>query len=111
MEMMPRVRHWIRHSMSLSIQQVFLINCATLIVTLVNFTIHYLGNIYIADYFNHRIRKVTVSTGIITTIAGTGISSYSGDNGPATAATLCYPTGVELDSAGNYSLGKSLFSS
>ena len=56
---------------------------------------------YITDTFNHRIRKVTVSTGIITTIAGTGATSYSGDNGAATSATLYVPQGVALDSAGN----------
>ena len=55
---------------------------------------------YIADFYNHRIRKVTVSTGIITTIAGTGSSSFSGDNGQATAATLYLPSGVVLDSSG-----------
>ena len=55
---------------------------------------------YIADYWIFRIRKVTVSTGIITTIAGTGIGSYSGDNGAATSATLYYPTGVALDASG-----------
>ena len=55
---------------------------------------------YIADYWNNRIRKVTVSTGIITTIAGTGTSSYSGDNGAATSAKLYYPTGVALDASG-----------
>ena len=60
---------------------------------------------YIADTSNNRLRKVTISTGIITTIAGTGTSSYSGDNGPATAATLYAPVGVALDSAGSsYSL-------
>ncbi len=59
-----------------------------------------LGNVYIADTYNHRIRKVTVSTGIITTIAGTGTSSYSGDNGPATSAALNYPSGVNVDSSG-----------
>ena len=58
------------------------------------------GNVYIADHHNHRIRKVTISTGIITTFAGTGTASYSGDNGPATSATLYYPVGVTLDSAG-----------
>ncbi len=57
---------------------------------------------YIADYFNHRIRKVTVPTGIITIFAGTGTGSYSGDNGPATAAGLNGPYGVSLDSAGNF---------
>ena len=59
-----------------------------------------IGNVYIADTYNHRIRKVTVSTGIITTIVGTGTSSYSGDNGAATSATLYYPRGVALDASG-----------
>ncbi len=58
------------------------------------------GNVYIADSFNHRIRKVTVSTDIITTIAGVGTSSYSGDNGAATSAALNYPCGVALDLSG-----------
>ncbi len=65
----------------------------------------YLGNVYIADTYNHRIRKVTVSTGIITTIAGSSTSgSYSGDNGPATSAALNTPTDLALDSAGIFSL-------
>ncbi len=64
------------------------------------FSLTHLGNMYIADYYNFRIRKVTVSTGIITTIAGTGTSSYSGDNGPATSAALNYPSGVALDPSG-----------
>ncbi len=55
---------------------------------------------YIADSYNNRIRKVTVSTGIISTIAGTGTSSYSGDNGLATSATLYYPWAVSLDVSG-----------
>ena len=58
-----------------------------------------IGNVYIADsYPNSRIRKV--STGIITTIAGTGTGSYSGDNGAATSAGLYRPTGVALDASG-----------
>ena len=64
-------------------------------------SLHHLGNIYIADTYNHRIRKVTVSTGIISTIAGTGTYSYSGDNGAATSASLYSPCGVGLDTAGN----------
>ena len=55
---------------------------------------------YIAEYYNNRIRKVTVSTGIITTIAGTGTAGYSGDNGAATSATLYNPYGVAVDSSG-----------
>ena len=65
--------------------------------------IHFInaGNVYIADSGNLRIRKVTVSTGIITTIAGTGAASYSGDGGPATSATFYTPEGIALDPAGN----------
>ena len=50
------------------------------------------GNMYIADTFNQRIRMVSTS-GIITTIAGTGTVGFSGDGGPATAAQLSYPSG------------------
>ncbi len=59
-----------------------------------------LGNIYIADYGNQRIRKVTASTGVITSIAGNGISSFSGDGGAATSAELYQPFGVKVDSSG-----------
>ena len=55
---------------------------------------------YIADSNNKRIRKVTVSTGIIATIAGTGSGSYSGDNGQATSAAINHPTGITVDSIG-----------
>ena len=59
-----------------------------------------IGNVYIADRGNHRIHKVTVSTGIITTIAGTGSTTFSGDNGPATSAGLYDPYGVAVDASG-----------
>ncbi len=69
------------------------------------FWLYNLGNVYIADEYNHRIRKVTVSTGIITTIAGSSTSgSYSGDNNFATSAALYNPFCVALDSAGTHSL-------
>ena len=55
---------------------------------------------FVADYSNHRIRKVTVSTDIISTVAGTGIGGYSGDSGAATSAMLSFPSGVALDSSG-----------
>jgi hypothetical protein len=58
------------------------------------------GNLYIADTYNHRIRKVDVATGIITTIAGNGTGDFSGDGGLATSASLRYPSGVAVDSAG-----------
>ena len=59
-----------------------------------------IGNVYVADSGNNRIRKVTVSTGIINTIAGTGTSSYSGDGGAATSAALDEPCGVAVDASG-----------
>jgi DNA-binding CsgD family transcriptional regulator/sugar lactone lactonase YvrE len=59
------------------------------------------GNVYIADYGNHRIRKVSSTTGIITTFAGTGTAGGSGDEGPATRAELSFPRGLALDHAGN----------
>jgi len=59
------------------------------------------GNLYIADSSDLRIRMVSASTGIITTVAGTGSSGYSGDGGAATSATFAGPFGVALDSSGN----------
>ena len=58
------------------------------------------GNIYVADAGNQRIRKVNGATGIITTIAGTAISGFSGDGGLATNARITMPMGVAVDSAG-----------
>lgn len=55
---------------------------------------------YISDTLNYRVRKVAISTGVITTIAGTGTASYSGDNGPATSADLNELYGVTLDASG-----------
>ena len=54
-------------------------------------------NLFIADQFNYRIRRVDAATGIITTVAGTGINSYGGDGGPATSAHLGDAFGVALD--------------
>jgi len=59
------------------------------------------GNIYIGEFQNYRLREVKASTGIITTIAGTGIGGDTGDEGPATAAELSEPSGVAVDSAGD----------
>ncbi|HEY4382565.1 MAG TPA: hypothetical protein VGN01_19630 [Acidobacteriaceae bacterium] len=57
------------------------------------------GNIYLADTRNNRIRKI--SGGTISTIAGTGAASFSGDGGSAAAATLNHPTALAVDTAGN----------
>ena len=59
------------------------------------------GNVYIADEAGDRIRKVTKSTGIISTIAGNGTQGYSGDGGAATSAELSLPDGVAVDTSGN----------
>ena len=59
------------------------------------------GNVYIADTGNNRVRKVATGTGVVTTVAGTGIAGYSGDNGPAASAQLSWPWALALDSAGN----------
>jgi sugar lactone lactonase YvrE len=59
------------------------------------------GNVFIADTYNNRIRKINGSTGIINTIAGNGTGGYSGDGGQATNAALNQPTGVFVDVIGN----------
>ncbi len=81
-------------------------NSYALLYFIINSYSFFLGNIFIADLYNNRVRKVTVSTGIITTIAGTGTLNYSGDGGEATSATLQYPNGVALDAAGKSSCTK-----
>jgi sugar lactone lactonase YvrE len=60
-----------------------------------------LGNLYIADQYNNVVREVVASTGKIKSIAGNGKEGYTGDGGPATAATLNMPTGVYADAKGN----------
>ena len=65
------------------------------------------GNLYIADQYNHRIRKVDAGTGNIATIAGTGSAGFGGDGGPATSAQLNYPSDVAVDGAGNVSIADS----
>jgi hypothetical protein len=59
-----------------------------------------LGNLYLADSGNDRIRRVDFSTGLISTVAGNGTSGYSGDGGPAIAAMISNPQSLALDGAG-----------
>ena len=58
------------------------------------------GNLYIADRNCNRVRKVDVSTGIITTVAGNGVSTYSGDGIPATSSSI-YPQELTFDAYDN----------
>ncbi len=57
-------------------------------------------NLFIADVFNHRVRRIT-SYGVISTIAGTGVSGYNGDGIPAITAQLNKPRGIATDKIGN----------
>ncbi len=59
------------------------------------------GDVLISDTLNNRVRKVDIATGVITTIAGTGIFALTGDDGPATGASLGQPRGLAVDKSGN----------
>jgi sugar lactone lactonase YvrE len=59
------------------------------------------NNLYLADTHNHRIRRIGATTGLITTIAGTGTAGYSGDDAAASTATLALPHGLSVDTSGN----------
>ncbi len=60
-----------------------------------------LGNLFISDSYNNRIRIVNLGTGMIYTIAGDGISGFSGDGGIANLAELDYPENVAFDASDN----------
>jgi hypothetical protein len=62
------------------------------------------GNVYVSDTYNFRVRKID-SSGIISTIAGTGLAAYSCDGVPSRSAALVYPTGLKVDTAGNLFVG------
>ena len=57
--------------------------------------------LFIADTFNDKVRQVNLTSGVITTIAGTGMAGFSGDGNLATSAELFDPSGVAVDSGGN----------
>lgn len=59
------------------------------------------GNLYVADAASHRIRKVAAATGVITTVAGTGVAGFGGDGGLAVNARISGPGALALDGSGN----------
>src|ERR1700731_605980 len=73
---------------------------AALLVQAEGIAIDGLGNIYIADAGDNRVRKIS-SHGMIQTLAGTGIAGFLGDGGAAISAELNHPYGIALDLAGN----------
>jgi DNA-binding beta-propeller fold protein YncE len=54
------------------------------------------GNLYVADTYNHRIRKIDLAAGVVSTVAGNGTAAFAGDGGPATAASLSMPRDLEF---------------
>ena len=58
-------------------------------------------NVFVSDQLSHRVRRLDIKTGIIDTIAGTGVAGGSGDNGPAKSAQLADPSAIAFDSGGN----------
>ena len=62
------------------------------------------GNLYVADFSNHRVRKISAD-GVITSIAGTGVSGYDGDGRPALECQIGEPCGVAVDEAGYVYIG------
>lgn len=65
------------------------------------------GNLYFTDIFNQRVRKIDTG-GFITTVAGNGTAGYNGDGIAATSASLNFPRGLVLDSAGNLYIADTL---
>jgi DNA-binding beta-propeller fold protein YncE len=58
------------------------------------------GYVYVGDTFNHAVRRIDVATREVVTLAGTGTAGSTGDGGPATAAQLDQPIGLDLDASG-----------
>jgi sugar lactone lactonase YvrE len=68
------------------------------------------GNVYIADNANRTVRKINISTGIVTKIAGSGLFGYSGDGGSALEASFGEPSGIAVDAQGNIYIADKVFS-
>ncbi|HXC05898.1 MAG TPA: T9SS type A sorting domain-containing protein, partial [Bacteroidia bacterium] len=72
--------------------------------------IDFTGNVFFADENNDRVRKISASTGIITTVAGNGVFADNGDGGTATSASVSHPIGLALDHNGTLYVSDSTFS-
>lgn len=72
------------------------------------FTVDAAGNVYVADWFNARLRRVDAATGMIQTVLGNGKRHFCGDNRPAVGACLWGPNGLALDPAENLYIGDSI---
>ena len=66
-----------------------------------NVAVDLAGNIYLSDSGNNRVRRVDAATGVISTVAGNGAASFTGDGGPATSASIDSPWDLEVDAAGD----------
>ncbi len=66
------------------------------------------GNMYILENGDGKIRKVDITSGNISTIAGTGAAGFGGDGGAATSAVMDYPTGLAIDGSGNFYIADAL---
>ena len=82
---------------------------STTLSSIIGISVGSSDNVYVADGGNNRIRKIARFTGIVTTIAGTGDSGYSGDDGPATNAALSNPSGVAVYVTSSYPILLSVF--
>ncbi len=60
------------------------------------------GSLYVSERRGHRVRRIDLETGTVTTVAGTGEPGFSGDGGPAAEALLRCPDSIDLDEAGTY---------
>ncbi|HUO83690.1 MAG TPA: hypothetical protein VM534_01125, partial [Thermoanaerobaculia bacterium] len=65
------------------------------------------GNIFVADTYRHRVRKISRGSGFIITVAGNGSYNSAGDGGPATAASVGFPADVAVDAMGNLYISQS----
>ncbi|MCX6594875.1 MAG: putative Ig domain-containing protein [Acidobacteria bacterium] len=62
------------------------------------------GNLFVVELSGHRVRRIALATGVITTVAGTGVAGFSGDGGAATSGQLNFPIAIAADASGNLAI-------